>query len=50
MNGDDPEAVMFATQVAVDYRNQFRKDVILICFVTGVEATMKLMSPLALSR
>lgn len=32
VNGDDPEAVMFATQVAVDYRNQFRKDVVIDLF------------------
>ena len=25
--GDDPEAVVFVTQLAVDYRNEFRKDV-----------------------
>ncbi|TNC82564.1 MAG: 2-oxoglutarate dehydrogenase E1 component [Oleiphilus sp.] len=34
VNGDDPEAVLFATQVAVDYRNQFKGDVVidLICY------------------
>ena len=34
MNGDDPEAVVFATQLAVEYRNTFKKDVALdiICF------------------
>ena len=34
VNGDDPEAVMFVTQVAVDYRMQFRKDVVidLVCY------------------
>jgi len=25
VNGDDPEAVVFVTQLAVDFRNQFQK-------------------------
>ena len=29
VNGDDPEAVVFATQIAVDYRQQFKKDVVI---------------------
>lgn len=34
VNGDDPEAVVFVTQMAVDYRNQFNKDVVidLVCY------------------
>jgi 2-oxoglutarate dehydrogenase E1 component len=34
VNGDDPEAVVFATQIALDFRQQFRKDIVLdiICF------------------
>jgi 2-oxoglutarate dehydrogenase E1 component len=34
VNGDDPEAVMLATQVALDYRMTFHKDVVidLICY------------------
>ncbi|ARU57472.1 2-oxoglutarate dehydrogenase E1 component [Oleiphilus messinensis] len=29
VNGDDPEAVLFATQIAMDYRNEFKKDVVI---------------------
>ena len=34
VNGDDPEAVVLCTQLALDYRQQFRKDVVvdIICF------------------
>jgi 2-oxoglutarate dehydrogenase E1 component len=34
VNGDDPDAVMFATLVAMDYRNEFQKDVVidLVCY------------------
>ncbi len=34
VNGDDPEAVVFATQVAADYRQQFDIDVVidLVCY------------------
>ncbi len=34
VNGDDPEAVLFVTRVALDYRNAFQKDVIIdmICY------------------
>ena len=34
VNGDDPEAVVFATQLALEYRMTFRKDVVvdIVCF------------------
>jgi 2-oxoglutarate dehydrogenase E1 component len=34
VNGNDPEAVFFAAQVAIDYRNQFKRDVVidLVCY------------------
>jgi 2-oxoglutarate dehydrogenase E1 component len=34
VNGDDPEAVVLATQIALDYRMEFKKDVVIdiVCF------------------
>jgi len=34
VNGDDPEAVLFVTQLALDFRQQFHKDVVVdvVCF------------------
>ncbi|HEY6863565.1 MAG TPA: 2-oxoglutarate dehydrogenase E1 component, partial [Burkholderiales bacterium] len=34
VNGDDPEAVHFVTQIAMDYRKEFRRDVVvdIVCY------------------
>jgi len=34
VNGDDPEAVLFATEIGLDYRTNFRKDIVidLVCY------------------
>jgi len=34
VNGDDPEAVVMATQIALDFRTEFKKDIVvdIICF------------------
>ncbi|HPA88880.1 MAG TPA: 2-oxoglutarate dehydrogenase E1 component [Quisquiliibacterium sp.] len=34
VNGDDPDAVVFATQIALDFRREFAKDIVvdIICF------------------
>ncbi|UTW45851.1 2-oxoglutarate dehydrogenase E1 component [bacterium SCSIO 12696] len=34
VNGDDPDAVMFATMLAMDYRYEFKKDIVLdlVCY------------------
>ena len=34
VNGDDPEAVVFATQIALDFRMQFQKDIVvdIVCY------------------
>lgn len=34
VNGNDPEAVVFASQLAIDYRNKFKRDIVidLVCY------------------
>ncbi len=34
VNGDDPEAVVFATQIAMDFRREFKKDIVvdIVCY------------------
>jgi len=34
VNGDDPEACILATEIALDYRAKFKKDIVvdLVCF------------------
>ena len=34
VNGDDPEAVLFVTQLAMDYRYEFKRDIVidLVCY------------------
>jgi len=32
VNGDDPEAVLYVTQIAMDYRYQFKKDIVIDLF------------------
>jgi 2-oxoglutarate dehydrogenase E1 component len=34
VNGDDPEAVVFATQIAMDFRKEFHKDIVvdIVCY------------------
>ena len=34
INGDDPEAVLFASQLAVDFRKEFKQDIVLdmVCY------------------
>ena len=41
VNGDDPEAVLFVTQLAIDYRMQFKRDVVIDWSATVVAATTR---------
>lgn len=44
VNGDDPEAVLFASRIALDYRQHFHKDVMLELVCYGGAATTRRMS------
>jgi 2-oxoglutarate dehydrogenase E1 component len=55
VNGDDPEAVVFATQIAMDFRMKFRKDIVvdIVCFRKlghNEQDTPKLTQPLMYGR
>ncbi len=55
VNGDDPEAVVYATQIALDFRTKFRKDIVvdIVCFRKlghNEQDTPKLTQPLMYSR
>jgi 2-oxoglutarate dehydrogenase E1 component len=55
VNGDDPEAVVYATQIALDFRMKFRKDIVvdIVCFRKlghNEQDTPKLTQPLMYSR
>ncbi|GAA4136059.1 hypothetical protein GCM10023067_60250 [Aminobacter aganoensis] len=39
VNGDDPEAVVLAMQLAIDYRTEFKKDVAVDIICTASSAT-----------
>ena len=50
VNGDDPEAVVFAAKVATEYRQQFQRPVVIDMFCYRRLATTKAMSPRSPSR
>jgi TPP-dependent pyruvate/acetoin dehydrogenase alpha subunit len=49
VNGDDPEAVVFAAKVATEYRQQFQRPVVIDMFCYGASVTTKAMSRRSLS-
>lgn len=49
VNSDDPEAVAFVSQLAVDYRNTFKRDVVIDWCATAAMVTTRPMSPARLS-
>ena len=44
VNGDDPEAVVHAAKVATEFRQRFKKDVVIDIFATDVLGIMKAMN------
>ena len=41
VNGNDPEAVVYAVQLAFEYRSKFKKDIVLDIFATENMGIMK---------
>jgi 2-oxoglutarate dehydrogenase E1 component len=50
VNGDDPEAVTFACKLAIDYRQQFGRDIVIDMCVIAASATTKATNPASPSR
>ena len=48
VNSDDPEAVLFVTKLAFDYRQKFKRDVVIYLVCSGM-AIMKRMSQMRLN-
>ena len=50
VNGDDPEASVMAAKLAVEFRDTFKRDIIVDLFATEEEGTTKLMNLLPLNQ